>query len=110
MTSNDSTPHFEELLASDQLSKLITEGKIFGGFQEGRINFQPTFKFDVNTDKYDSSAKNRIPSYTDRILFRSRKKNQISCLHYDAVMNIKVSDHRAVYALFEATLRPGRDK
>ncbi|KAK7477877.1 hypothetical protein BaRGS_00030873, partial [Batillaria attramentaria] len=64
MTSNDSTPHFEELLASDQLSKLITEGKIFGGFQEGRINFQPTFKFDVNTDKYDSSAKNRIPSYT----------------------------------------------
>ncbi|KAK7094424.1 hypothetical protein V1264_005987 [Littorina saxatilis] len=102
-------PHFEELLGGDQLSKYITEGKIFEGFQEGRINFQPTFKFDINTDKYDSSSKMRIPSYTDRVLFRSRKKNHISCLLYDAVMNIKVSDHRAVYAFFEVVLRPGRD-
>ena len=46
----------------------------------------------------------------DRVLFRTRKKNQITCLHYDAVMSIKVSDHRAVYAFFEVMLRPGRDK
>ena len=39
-------------------------GKIFEGFQEGRINFQPTFKFDIDKDEYDSSAKMRIPSYT----------------------------------------------
>ncbi|XP_076455140.1 phosphatidylinositol polyphosphate 5-phosphatase type IV-like [Babylonia areolata] len=109
MTDSDDIPHFEELLGADQLSKYITEGKIFEGFQEGRINFQPTFKFDINSDKYDSSSKMRIPSYTDRILWRTRKKNQVSCLHYDAVMNIKVSDHRAVYAFFEASLRPGRD-
>ena len=48
--------------------------------------------------------------FQDRVLFRTRKKNQIACLHYDAVMNIKVSDHRAVYAFFEVMLRPGRDK
>ena len=46
----------------------------------------------------------------DRVLFRTRKKNQITCLYYDAVMSIRVSDHRAVYAFFEVLLRPGRDK
>ncbi|KAL8596572.1 hypothetical protein ACOMHN_059713 [Nucella lapillus] len=109
INDSEDIPHFEDLLGADQLSKYITEGKIFEGFQEGRINFQPTFKFDINTDKYDSSSKMRIPSYTDRVLWRTRKKNQVSCLHYDAVMKIKASDHRAVYAFFEAVLRPGRD-
>ena len=45
-------------------------GKIFEGFQEGRINFQPTFKFDIDKDEYDSSAKMRIPSYTVSNHFR----------------------------------------
>ena len=39
-------------------------GNIFQGFQEGRINFRPTYKFDIGKETYDTSAKNRIPSYT----------------------------------------------
>lgn len=46
----------------------------------------------------------------DRVLFRSKKKNSISCILYDAVMTIRASDHRPVFALFETALRPGRDK
>ena len=46
----------------------------------------------------------------DRILFRCKKKNSISCLHYGAVETLKESDHRPVYAVFEVELRPGRDK
>lgn len=38
--------------------------QIFHGFLEGRINFKPTYKFDVNKDVYDTSSKLRIPSYT----------------------------------------------
>ncbi|CAG5122412.1 unnamed protein product [Candidula unifasciata] len=107
--TSEEFPNFETLLGGDQLLNYMAEGKIFGGFQEGRINFHPTFKFDINSDTYDSSSKNRVPSYTDRIMFRSKKKHDITCLHYDAVMTIKASDHRPVYGQFETVIKPGRD-
>lgn len=107
--SDEEFPNFETLLGGDQLIKYMTEGKIFHGFQEGRIKFHPTFKFDVNKDTYDSSQKNRVPSYTDRIMFRSKKKNDITCMCYDAVMSIKHSDHKPVYGQFETVVRAGSD-
>lgn len=36
----------------------------FQTFQEGRIRFLPTYKYDIGTDDFDTSKKNRIPSYT----------------------------------------------
>lgn len=39
-------------------------GKVFVGFSEPPINFLPTYKFDIQSDYYDSSSKNRVPSYT----------------------------------------------
>ena len=42
----------------------------FNGFQEAAIHFPPTFKFDPGTNDYDSSSKQRVPSYTDRILYK----------------------------------------
>ena len=38
-------------------------GQAFQDFQEGRIKFKPTYKFDVGTNTYDTK-KLRIPSYT----------------------------------------------
>ena len=52
-------------------------GEVFQEFDEGVITFAPTFKYDPGTDNYDSSSKQRVPSYTDRILFRVRKKIQL---------------------------------
>ena len=46
----------------------------------------------------------------DRVLFRSKKKNSITCLHYDSVNAIKDSDHKPVFSLFEVNIRPGKDK
>ncbi|XP_064649892.1 phosphatidylinositol polyphosphate 5-phosphatase type IV-like isoform X2 [Lineus longissimus] len=102
-------PNYEDLLVGDELLKARNEGKAFAKFLEGRINFAPTYKFDIGTDDYDTSPTLRIPSYTDRILFRSRKKHGIVCHHYDTVDTIKTSDHRPVYGLYEVDVRPGRD-
>ncbi|XP_020775661.2 phosphatidylinositol polyphosphate 5-phosphatase type IV-like [Boleophthalmus pectinirostris] len=97
------------LLEHDQLCKEIKDGSIFKGFQEAPIHFLPTYKFDIGCDIYDTSSKQRTPSYTDRILFRSRQSHDIQVIKYTSCTNIKTSDHRPVIGVFQAKLRPGRD-
>ncbi|XP_043914454.1 phosphatidylinositol polyphosphate 5-phosphatase type IV isoform X2 [Protopterus annectens] len=97
------------LLQFDQLSREIQEGSVFKGFREASIQFPPTYKFDVGCDIYDSGRKQRIPSFTDRILYKSREKDDIHVVNYDCCSTIKASDHRPVYGSFQVKLRPGRD-
>ncbi|KPP75294.1 72 kDa inositol polyphosphate 5-phosphatase-like, partial [Scleropages formosus] len=97
------------LLQYDQLSKEMKDGAIFKGFQEAPIQFLPTYKFDIGSDVYDTTSKKRIPSYTDRILYRSRQKNDISVVKYTSCSSIRTSDHRPVIGIFHVKLRPGRD-
>ena len=62
--------HFRDLLAFDELSDYVRQGKVFGTFAEPDISFPPTYKFDLNSDLYDTSVKRRDPAWTDRILYR----------------------------------------
>lgn len=39
-------------------------GSVFRGFQEPDIHFLPSYKFDVGKDAYDTTSKQRTPSYT----------------------------------------------
>lgn len=62
----------------------MKKGRVFEGFSEAAITFPPTYKFDTTSETpsqpapnahfgltaYDSSGKMRIPSWTDRVLFR----------------------------------------
>lgn len=85
----------QSLLRHDQLLRTISEGQAFQHFAEGEILFPPTFKFDKGTKEYDTSHKQRIPAYTDRILF---KPKGVKVIEYDSVRNAIHSDHRPVYA------------
>ncbi|XP_075688627.1 phosphatidylinositol polyphosphate 5-phosphatase type IV-like [Rhinoderma darwinii] len=56
------------LLKHDHLNEAKNNGSIFVGFKEHTIEFLPTYKFDIGTDTYDTSEKQRVPSYTVRYL------------------------------------------
>ncbi|XP_053230774.1 phosphatidylinositol polyphosphate 5-phosphatase type IV isoform X1 [Podarcis raffonei] len=98
-----------KLLQHDQLIKEMASGSIFKGFQEAPILFRPSYKFDVGQDSYDTTSKQRTPSYTDRVIYRSRHKDDIQAVKYSSCLGIKTSDHRPVYGLFRVKVRPGRD-
>ncbi|XP_033122546.1 phosphatidylinositol polyphosphate 5-phosphatase type IV-like isoform X2 [Anneissia japonica] len=101
-------PSFKKLLKEDQLLKEMKRKAVFKNFKEGEISFFPTYKFDLNTDQYDTSPKARVPSYTDRILYRSRKSGEVQVHVYNSCETIQISDHQPVYAVFTAKIRPGR--
>jgi hypothetical protein len=88
----------KKLLRRDQLLQTIASGRAFADFNEGNIDFLPTFKFDKGTSNYDTSAKQRVPAWTDRILFRSKK---VRVLEYQSASNAKHSDHRPVFGTFQ---------
>ena len=64
----------DSLLPHDQLLRVIRQKKLFHeGWREGPITFLPTYKYDVGTvGLFDSSEKQRAPSWCDRILYRTR--------------------------------------
>ena len=90
----------EKLLENDQLKIEQQKGNVFQSFQEGPLNFRPTYKFDKKSDVYDTSRKQRVPAWTDRILWRSNGGHAIELLAYDCEKTVKTSDHRAVRAIF----------
>ena len=49
----------------------MSNNRVFTGLKEGPVNFRPTYKLEVGTNEYSASSKKvRVPSWTDRILFR----------------------------------------
>ncbi|MPC23094.1 inositol polyphosphate 5-phosphatase [Portunus trituberculatus] len=104
----DTADTYQHLLQWDQLSQARKKGEAFADFEEGTIHFPPTFKYDPGTDHYDTSSKQRVPSYTDRILFKS-KRGDISCISYASCPLFRTSDHKPVLGHFTCKIRPGKD-
>lgn len=97
---------FAELSRNDQLQEeRSSRGGAFFGFEERQLNFPPTYKFDKGTSDYDTSEKQRIPSWTDRVLFRSYSDDKLEIDNYNAVMDVYVSDHKPVYATGHARVK-----
>ncbi|XP_068145428.1 synaptojanin-1 [Drosophila tropicalis] len=101
------------VLEFDQLRKEQEAGNVFGEFLEGEISFDPTYKYDLFSDDYDTSEKQRAPAWTDRVLWRRRKAlaegdfgaawNPGKLIHYGR-SELKQSDHRPVIAIIDAEI------
>jgi len=93
----------KDLIRHDQLIHSMAEGRAFPGFAEGKITFLPTFKFDKGSSSYDTSHKQRIPAWTDRILFQP--SDGIRVLDYQSVPEVvQHSDHRPVYGSYRISM------
>ncbi|CAI9783230.1 unnamed protein product [Fraxinus pennsylvanica] len=92
---------WQALLEKDQLTIEQQAGRVFDGWEEGKIYFAPTYKYFANSDNYviqtsTSKAKHRTPAWCDRILWKGDGLKQMC---YDRGES-KFSDHRPVYSLF----------
>ncbi|KTW31555.1 hypothetical protein T552_04057 [Pneumocystis carinii B80] len=92
---------FDFLLEFDQLNIQRRSNRCFEGFEEEEINFPPTFKYKIGSNWFDSSEKMRVPSWTDRILWKS---NAISSKNYRSYMNNLISDHKPVSLELDAKI------
>ncbi|BFZ62812.1 Inositol-1,4,5-trisphosphate 5-phosphatase 1 [Saitoella coloradoensis] len=88
---------YGQLYSEDQLNRQMVAGNVFSYYSEDQITFAPTYKFDNGTDQYDTSEKQRIPAWTDRILRRGTNVRQLA---YESAP-LRFSDHRPVYGVFE---------
>jgi len=96
--ADDGKASIKDLLRHDQLIHSMAEGRAFPGFGEGKITFMPTFKYDKESSSYDTSHKQRIPAWTDRILFQPTE--DIRVVEYQSIPGAQSSDHRPVYGSY----------
>ncbi|WVZ69079.1 hypothetical protein U9M48_017926, partial [Paspalum notatum var. saurae] len=82
---------WNELFGKDQLKAELKKSHLFEGWTEGVINFPPTYKYKVNSDKYiseDHKSGKRTPAWCDRIISHGN--------------GMRLSDHRPVTAVYMA--------
>ncbi|XP_067348212.1 synaptojanin-1 isoform X4 [Channa argus] len=124
--------NWDALTAGDQLLDQKNAGLIFRGFIEGKLDFAPTYKYDLFSEDYDTSEKCRTPAWTDRILWKRRKWNfnktaeemnlvgvpstsgeneddpdnpwSPGTLKYYGRAELKTSDHRPVVAIMDVDI------
>ncbi|KAK5972381.1 hypothetical protein GCK32_001425 [Trichostrongylus colubriformis] len=90
----------ERLWPYDQLLQQKAQGMVFHNFQEGKLLFPPTYKYDTFSDDYDTSEKCRAPAWTDRVLWREwPEPRNLKLIRYFR-SELKTSDHRPVGAVF----------
>lgn len=104
--------NFTKLLQNDQLLKCQEDNLVFEDFQEMKIKFPPTYKFDIGTDTYDSSPKNRLPAWCDRVLWHTFDVSYLEFSlkvvpnEYTSHPRYRISDHKPVSAAFTFSVFP----
>jgi len=111
------TNELDKLLVNDQLLKEKTNLNVFEDYNEGKINFRPTYKYLVRQDTYakhelvkNSQTPNELTcdriGYTDRILWKQNSQDlNVNLTQYSAINTITLSDHKPVYAVFETEIK-----
>ena len=92
-TLND---NFNKVLIYDQIKQYQKESSLILQMDEASIKFSPTYKYIIGANEYDKNKK-RIPSWTDRILFK--KFSETAPLAYNKCL-LSLSDHQPIYGVY----------
>jgi phosphatidylinositol-bisphosphatase len=94
------------LKKNDQLNIERKANRVFQKFQEGELNFLPTYKYQPGTELYEQrpDKKLRAPAWCDRILWMVQDRNHLKQLDYSR-SELNVSDHKPVMSTFLATIK-----
>ena len=98
---------YDQLLPLDQLNIERKAGRSFVNFEEGRIRFPPTYKYQPGTDMYEQrpEKKLRAPAWCDRILWMAQEPPHVQQLTYGRSERPNVSDHKPVYSTLRLTIK-----
>lgn len=90
----------DKLRPLDQLNIERSEGRVFEGFEEGVLNFIPTYKYQPGTDVFEQrpEKKLRAPAWCDRILWLAQEPALVQQLTYKRSERPNCSDHKPVYS------------
>ncbi|XP_014675560.1 PREDICTED: inositol polyphosphate 5-phosphatase K-like [Priapulus caudatus] len=103
--------NYSKLLTYDQLNKCIAAEEAFEWFVEGPITFPPTYKFENETNTYDTS---RRPAWCDRVLWYVADRDSVEVEarqeFYRSHPRYRCSDHRPVTALMSVTVAAPSDQ
>lgn len=104
---------WKQLYEHDELNKVQKQEKAFYMFNEGELQFPPTYKHipgsppDVTTGRRAYKlGKGHTPSWCDRVLWRSFPDTELELLpnSYQSTPTICTSDHSPVSAVFHMTV------
>ncbi|KAH6798312.1 hypothetical protein C2S51_000409 [Perilla frutescens var. frutescens] len=101
--------NWRALLENDQLRIEQIQGRVFAGWNEGKIYFPPTYKYSNNSDRYAGENmrqknKRRTPAWCDRILWYGHGLQQLSYVRGES----RFSDHRPVCSIFLAEVESSK--
>jgi hypothetical protein len=97
---------FGAIMAHDQLIREQAKKRVFVGFNEAKIDFAPTYRWEREKEEF-SWKRGQAPSYTDRVLQRSLPgvADKVNQTAYEGAIFMYGSDHRAVSASYTLGLR-----
>ena len=61
---------YHPVLERDQLNQQKERHALWSRYAEPGIAFAPSYRYNIGTDEFDSSEKQRVPSWCDRIIWR----------------------------------------
>jgi len=101
----------DSLLEYDQLSREKRNGNAFFGFEEEKITFRPTYRYKVGSHnmyiwlkKKPGTNITNVPSWPDRVLWKSFPQVYIANTSYGSTEDIMTSDHAPVFSTFDVGL------
>lgn len=96
-----------QLVKYDQLVMERQKGNVLKGFEEGPLNFPPTYKFQAGTSEYEKrpEKKLRAPAWCDRVLWKAKNPSDIKLCSYTSIPALDLSDHKPVQGIFDIQVK-----